>query len=274
MIDPSILLYLLFSLTIGYTYDGHPLNYADGALFGEPHLFSAPSKESIHLGLLALAVAGNIHALTFVGGKDAALALLELKMKGYMQFNTSFPGLGCFHPWIMNSNDGTFSPVSPGWTEPYYKLPGLDNGEIFWSLYAVAAALEATPHKALASQYRSFVNCQKENAKTIFYRGEGKVSATVYILDPFSAPHVNNYKHADGYLNDPFEGETMTQLLYLFSDWKSPEERDLLWLDKRGLFSAINFTIPAEYAPAGVHTQITVQVRHSSYLHDLPTEIF
>ncbi len=33
----------------GYTYDGHPLNYADGTLYGEPHLFSAPSKESIHV---------------------------------------------------------------------------------------------------------------------------------------------------------------------------------------------------------------------------------
>jgi hypothetical protein len=26
----------------GYTYDGHPINYKDGNLYGEPHLFSAP----------------------------------------------------------------------------------------------------------------------------------------------------------------------------------------------------------------------------------------
>lgn len=34
----------------GYTYDGHPLDYDTGRLYGAPHLFSAPSKESIHLG--------------------------------------------------------------------------------------------------------------------------------------------------------------------------------------------------------------------------------
>jgi hypothetical protein len=28
----------------GYTYDGHPIEYATGNLFGEPHMFSAPSK--------------------------------------------------------------------------------------------------------------------------------------------------------------------------------------------------------------------------------------
>lgn len=33
----------------GYTYDGHALNYTTGELYGEPHQFSAPSKESIHV---------------------------------------------------------------------------------------------------------------------------------------------------------------------------------------------------------------------------------
>ena len=28
----------------GYTYDGHPINYQTGELYGVPHLFSAPSK--------------------------------------------------------------------------------------------------------------------------------------------------------------------------------------------------------------------------------------
>lgn len=80
----------------GYTYDGHPLDYKSGELYGEPHLFSAPSKESIHVGVLALAVAGNQHALKFSGGIEKTLDVLELKINGYEQFNATFPGFGCF----------------------------------------------------------------------------------------------------------------------------------------------------------------------------------
>ena len=80
----------------GYSYDGHPIDYKTGELYGEPHMFSAPSKESIHVGLLALAVAGNEKALKFTGGFDAALKVLALKVAGYEQFDATYPGFGCF----------------------------------------------------------------------------------------------------------------------------------------------------------------------------------
>jgi len=80
----------------GYTFDGHPLNYQTGELYGEPHMFSAPSKESIHVGILSLAVDGNKNALTFAGGMDGVLNILETKINGYEKFNASFPGFGCF----------------------------------------------------------------------------------------------------------------------------------------------------------------------------------
>lgn len=80
----------------GYTYDGHPIDYNTGELYGEPHLFSAPSKESIHLGVLALAVRGDPQALLFAGGYDAAIKLLQTKMNGYLAFNATYPGYGCF----------------------------------------------------------------------------------------------------------------------------------------------------------------------------------
>ncbi len=82
--------------------------------------------------------------------------------------------------------------------------------------------------------YREYIGCQIKNAKTIFYRGDGMVSAVVQILDPFANPTPRNYIQGSGYLNDPYEGETMTQLLYLFSQWDSEEERNLLWVQKRG----------------------------------------
>ena len=80
----------------GYSYDGHPLDYQTGELYGEPHLFSAPSKECVHVGLLALAVSGHNKALKFTGGLNAALNVLELKMNGYEVFNKAYPGYGCF----------------------------------------------------------------------------------------------------------------------------------------------------------------------------------
>ena len=89
--------------------------------------------------------------------------------------------------------------------------------------------------------FRDFINCQIRNAKTIFYRGDGMVSAVVNILDIFSAPSDGNYEQGSGYLNDPYEGETMTQLLYLFADWKNEQERNMLWIQKRGI--DISFSI-------------------------------
>ncbi len=193
----------------GYTYDGHPLNYTTGELYGEPHLFSAPSKESIHLAILSLAAEGNKYAQIFAGGFDKAIETLELKIKGYMKFNETYPGYGCFTPWVsFDSAAGTFNPIE-SWTIPYNKVPGLDNGEWFWAIYSTVQALEKLGPKyhKLYTQYNSFLTCQKQNAKQIFYRGDGDVSATVYILDAKIAPVASNYIHCDGWLNDPYEGE-------------------------------------------------------------------
>jgi hypothetical protein len=117
-------------------------------------------------------------------------------------------------------------------------------------------------------RYRSFVECQKQNVKKIFYRGDGDVSAVAYILDAFAFPHDDNYIHCDGYLNDPYEGETVTQMLYLFSEWDSEDERDLLWKKKRNLFQSVNYTISAKHAQIlgfhGVNTPIDVTVQVSN----------
>lgn len=246
----------------GYTYDGHPLNYSDGSLYGEPHLFSAPSKESIHVAILALAISGNKYALEFAGGFDEAIKMLELKYRGYDAFNKEFPGYGCWTPWVgFNTTTGTFSPLE-SWSVPYYKVPGLDNGEWFWSLYAVTLALESLGDKfsSLASKYRSIVECQKSTAKMIYYRGNGDVSATVYILNASASPSPSNYKHCDGYLNDPYEGETMTQLLYLYAIWTDDEAgRELLWIKKRALFERVDYVIPSPFSDGKSNKNITVQ---------------
>jgi hypothetical protein len=43
----------------GLTYDGHTINYQSGELMPPIHNFSAPSKESVHVALLALSLLGN-----------------------------------------------------------------------------------------------------------------------------------------------------------------------------------------------------------------------
>lgn len=261
----------------GYTYDGHPIDYDTGELYGEPHPFSAPSKESIHLSILALAVDGNALALRFVGGIENAIDLLETKIKGYSQFNSTYPGYGCFTPWVsFNPENGTIMPAWD-WSDPY-RVPGLDNGEWFWSIYATAISLEKFDADSLqakgdqrptnlmdkitnlAKSYRSHATCQASNAKTIFYRGEGTVSAVVDVLDPFSLPFEANYKHSEGsnYLDDPYEGETMTFLLYLFGEWKSEDEKDMLWIKKRPMLQRDEFVIPDLFVRDGCD-RITVQ---------------
>jgi hypothetical protein len=217
--------------------------------------------------MLALALNGDKHALKFTGGFEATLDMLRLKMDGYLAFNATYPGYGCFHPWVSFDLEKGTVEVIESWTTPYYRVPGLDNGEMFWSVYAISKLLKefsvANPGhplhgkaSSIAHDFELFQQCQVNNAKTIFYRGNGDVSAVVNILDVKKAPTADNYVHESGYLNDPYEGETLTQLLYLLSpDWESDEERELLWEKK----SAVNYTIPAT-ASRPSPTTFTVQV--------------
>jgi hypothetical protein len=236
-----------YDVASGYTYDGHPLNYKTGELYDTPHLFSAPSKESIHMAILALALNDDPLALQFAGGRDNLIDVLALKIKGYKQFNESFPGFGCFTPWVQfNLTAGTFEPL-PDWL---HKVPGLDNGEWFWGLFAVANILSEQSKfdvrlTTLSRDYQAFVSCQITNAKTIFYQGNGNVADVVSIVDPKKIPTSDNYfvPATNGKLDDPYEGETMTQLLYLFSSWDSGAERQLLWENKRAKLQKVDYKI-------------------------------
>lgn len=143
----------------------------------------------------------------------------------------------------------------------------MDNGEWFWSLYAATQALKEGGYSELASLYQSYVDCQKKYAKDIFYRGDGKVSDVVYILDAFVEPTPENYQHISGYLDDPYEGETMTQLLYLFANWQSEEERDLLWTNKRAKLNAVDYSVPKEFPLSG--STVTVQVEKYGFLNKI-----
>lgn len=186
-------------------------------------------------------MSGNERALTFCGGRAEALRVLRLKMDGYERFNQTYPGFGCFTPWVgFDTAKGEFHPLD-SWS---HKVPGLDNGEWFWALYAVAEALHQAGEHDLAARYDSYVACQKKFVKMIFYHGDGGVSDVVTIDDPKAEPYAGNYHHIEGYLDDPYEGETMTQMLYLFSEWETDEERELLWSRKRPKLRSVQYKAP------------------------------
>jgi hypothetical protein len=54
----------------------------------------------------------------------------------------------------------------------------------------------------------------------------------------------------------------MTQLLYLFAEFDTEEERESLWVMKRDLLQAVNYTIPESAGTASkseVGSVVTVQ---------------
>ncbi len=77
--------FLIDSYNLLQTYDGHPIDYTTGKVAGQPHLFSAASKESIHVALLALALDGNDRALTFVLNNDTCMCACVSAMQSVMR---------------------------------------------------------------------------------------------------------------------------------------------------------------------------------------------
>ena len=106
-----------FDYNTGFTFDGHMLDYTSGDLApGGLHNFSAPSKESLHIGMLTLCLSGDPNARLFVGAvndtdstrggakarephssdpiTDRALDILERKITTYETFAKELPGFG------------------------------------------------------------------------------------------------------------------------------------------------------------------------------------
>lgn len=84
------------------------------------------------------------------------MKLLEKKITGYENFNRAYPGFGCFTPWVsFNSETGG---IEPAWDWPN-RVPGLDNGEWFWALFATSVALDKAgeSNAVLAERYKAYV---------------------------------------------------------------------------------------------------------------------
>jgi hypothetical protein len=114
----------------GMTYDGTLLNTRTGvADINGLHPFSAASKESLHVMILAHAISGNPLAARFLSPerpKQApaiAFDIMQKKLHTYLGFNRTYPGFGGFLPWFL-ANETDIRPTLD-WMN---RVPALDNG--------------------------------------------------------------------------------------------------------------------------------------------------
>ena len=115
-----------FDADIGMTYDGIGLDYDTGDVqHGTLRTFSAPSKEALHLSLLALALQPpedvspeQAASLPLLYSTDEALDILEKKAASLEDFDQRFPGFGGYLPWFcsrgMNDEGYCKGPNDPG----------------------------------------------------------------------------------------------------------------------------------------------------------------
>ncbi|KAF2244423.1 putative GPI anchored protein [Trematosphaeria pertusa] len=224
----------------GMTFDGTLLDPITGtANFSGLHPFSAASKESLHVMILAHAVAGSSFAARFLSPEEPqstpriAYEILEKKLKTYVQFNQTYPGFGGFLPWFL-SNETDIRPTLD-WVN---RVPALDNGELLWAVYGAVQALERSNQSEftdLARGWQAWLDYTKTTATEVFYNGTGRVCAVTAIgnqSEPLGGPDQSYMCEGNQTLNDPYEGELFTWWLYLFSDLNTAKKEEL-WTVKR-----------------------------------------
>jgi hypothetical protein len=222
------------SVGLGISASGLTCDHVDLLLSGEPHpvkCYTAASKESLHLEMLALVVNRTKlawHWIPDASTEDEAVSIailrLESIMKAYEELNLLFPGMGGYIPWVGVDTTGFVLDKDSD-----VELPALDNGQLAWSMFAVAAVLHAVGQSALASRYDAHVTLMAESARILFLNpGDGTVWMTGKVIDAKADLGVSN-REGSGLLGDPYEGELMLMFLDLISTWPDESEKYKMW---------------------------------------------
>jgi len=230
---------IAYSQKWGFTFDGHGIDQVTGGLADPLHYWSAPSKEAIHVGILALAISGRSKRAEYfmncaAGGNNGtvlALNLLTQKMNTYEIWNNTYPGYGGYFPWVFVYDDGMIP--ANGWDD---QVPGLDNGEWVWSLIAAEWALAHSGHTALAARYARYIDMLAANSLMIFYAGEGHIRCVTKIQNISASPFPGNYEDSGPdpcWLDDPYEGELFAVFMDLYAPWKDMAEREQVFRQAR-----------------------------------------
>lgn len=100
----------------------------------------------------------------------------------------------------------------------------------------------------LEGDLEAYLHFLTETAITVFYAGNGLIRSVTNIYDITAPPIRANYWMACDpatqgcYLDDPYEGELFAVFIYLYSQWNNQTERDMIWVQKRAMLQAANFT--------------------------------
>ncbi len=239
------------------THDGQRLSIETGLPNKAPHMFSAPSKESVHVAVLAKVLDKSSEIANATYTIAEALDVLEAKVTAMEKFGAKFPGFGGFFPWVAFDGRGG---VSPSW-DWQNRVPSLDNGELFWAAFAVSSILNRSEYRTakpgLGARWTRVWQNMVTNAKAVFYAGDGNFR-TVTNIQNQSLPVANNtYTGQPSYLNDPYEGELFTDFVYLFCGDLNETEKELIWINKRGMLQRVNLPVQLPFTNTSVN--ITVQ---------------
>eukprot|EP00347_Sterkiella_histriomuscorum_P017499 403349118 len=232
----------------GLTMDGQQIDVDTGLPLGDPHLFTASSKESLHVALLAKVLQGNKLALNFYS-KEEALDMLTKKITSYEIFDQTYPGYGGFLPWVAIKQDT----ITPTW-DWETAVPALDNGQLFWGAYGLVQVMkQSTPEQdQLIKRWTAFYEKMAANSITIFWAGNGKIRTVTQIGD-IKAPVVGNTYQARPsdkcdepgatcYLDDPYEGELFAFMMYLFAPWQTENKADI-WTVKKAKLQSVDYLV-------------------------------
>ena len=194
---------------------------------GRRALYTAASKESLHIGMLALVVEEIPLSWHWMDGAtspadaaDAAIARLKTIASSYESHVQQCPGCGGFVAW-KGVGDLGWKPHHDG-----DSLPAVDNGQLAWSMVAAQAALEERGEAATAARYSTLVATMARAAPILFRTPDGSVAMTALVHRVNVPVSVQNVAHT-GVLCDPFEGELMIMFLDLLCGLDEGARRSL-----------------------------------------------
>jgi len=224
----------------GLTKDHVRLN-ADGTIRYRAG-YTAPSKESLHLSMLAVVIDGASplawnfliedalarSALTEeekqILSQDELKALAETEARNraeriigeYERWRENCPGCGGFVNW---AGVGDVGFILPGASDgKVRRVPALDNGQMAWAMVALATVLEEKGHTALAARYNAQVNAMKASAGFLYVDSRKRKCYSTVNVKEKDKPVGEGVIKQKGGLRDPFEGELMIMFQTLLAD--------------------------------------------------------
>uniref|UniRef100_A0A7S4S048 Endo-beta-1,2-glucanase SGL domain-containing protein n=1 Tax=Alexandrium monilatum TaxID=311494 RepID=A0A7S4S048_9DINO len=192
--------------------------------------YTAPSKESLHIEMLALVVSRTRLAWYWIDGaadENAAVTIavqrLTTIMDAYEAFRTQYPGLGGFFPWIGVGSNGFKLRNASG-----VSLPVVGNGQLAWAMVAAATALTNAGETALASRYSAYVVLLGSSINTLYLRPDGRPATTAQVTDATQPLSTGNVVQT-GIAAAPYESELAVMFMDLYGNWSDPSRKTLLW---------------------------------------------